>query len=47
MHAVADDDDQRVRGGECRGTDGSDLTPRETVAEFIRRFGPKKGRERG
>ena len=36
---VADDDDQRVRGRQCRCADGPDLVPRIPVTKLVRRFG--------
>ena len=42
---VTDHDDQRVRGWKCRGAEGANLAAGKPVAQLVRRFGPKKGRE--
>ena len=47
MHAMADNDDQRVRGGQCGRTDAPNLVPRIPVGELVGRFGPKQRREGG
>ena len=43
---VADDDDQRVRGRQCRCADGPNLVPRIPVTKLVRRFGLEKRRQR-
>ena len=42
---VADDDDERVRGGKCRSADGPNLAPRKPVTKLVGRHGLEKRRK--